>query len=138
MDYADPSGIYYKHRIVMVDGEPIVRHSFFSDDWMINSACIPFMLSHPEHGTPEALAREVEDVRLPRAADTLKEICQRVALDYFGIDCHIDADGQVTVFEANANMDCMIRGIEELNHRVDRIKERLEALVQARSGETFH
>ena len=34
----------------------------------------------------------------------LREIRARIGLDYFGIDCGLDRDGQLVVFEVNASM----------------------------------
>lgn len=34
----------------------------------------------------------------------LREIQQRIGLDYFGIDCSIDTSGNLLVFEVNASM----------------------------------
>jgi glutathione synthase/RimK-type ligase-like ATP-grasp enzyme len=35
---------------------------------------------------------------------TLKAIRDRIGLDYFGIDCGLDKEGNVVVFEVNASM----------------------------------
>jgi hypothetical protein len=34
----------------------------------------------------------------------LRAIRERIALDYFGIDCGLDRDGKLVVFEVNASM----------------------------------
>ena len=34
----------------------------------------------------------------------LAQIRERIGLDYFGIDCAIDRDGNIVVFEVNASM----------------------------------
>jgi glutathione synthase/RimK-type ligase-like ATP-grasp enzyme len=36
--------------------------------------------------------------------EALREIRQRIGLDYFGVDCALDGQGNVIVFEVNASM----------------------------------
>ena len=36
--------------------------------------------------------------------ETLRTIRARIGLDYFGIDCGLDGDGNIVVFEVNASM----------------------------------
>jgi hypothetical protein len=138
VDYADSSGIYFKQRLVMVGGQAVVRHSFFNEDWILNSGSLPYMLAHPEVGTPEALVVEIENQRLPLAEAAVAEIDRRMGLDYYGIDCSIDKDGQLLIFEVNANMDSMVYGIEELNHRTDRVKRLVEEMVKERARAVSH
>ena len=137
VDFSDHNGIFHKHRIVMVDGEPMPRHAFFNDHWMVNSSCIDFMRAHPEYGSPAENLDELERQRLPKALHALQEISRIMELDYFGIDCQIDADGQVLLFEANANMNVMIDKIPEISGRIVAIKQKLRALIERRSGERF-
>lgn len=137
VDFSDERGVYYKHRIVMVDGEPMPRHVFFNDDWKVNSSCVKFMNAHPEYGAPGANLDELESQRLPKAENALKEIAKRLQLDYFGVDCQISPDGEVLLFEANANMNMMADILPEISHRIQAIKQRLGATVENRSGERF-
>ena len=38
---------------------------------------------------------------------TITEIYEKLGLDYFGIDCHIDDNKNILIFEVNANMDVL-------------------------------
>ena len=51
--------------------------------------------------TPESLATIVFN---PGHYQALREIRERIGLDYFGIDCSIDTSGDLLVFEVNASM----------------------------------
>jgi hypothetical protein len=62
----------------------------------------------------------------------LREIRQRIGLDYFGIDCGLDRSGKLVVFEVNASML-----VHEHNEKfpykdpyVVRIKEAFDAMLR--------
>lgn len=137
VDFSDDQGIFHKHRIVMVDGEAMPRHAYYRDQWKVNSKSIEYMKAHPEFGTPAANLEALERERLPKAQAALQEIARRLELDYFGVDCHIGADGELLLFEANANMNVMLDLIPEISDRIQAIKQRLRSLIEQRSGEKF-
>ena len=134
VDYSDSSGIHYKHRIAMVDGEPLSRHVFFDENWIVSSASVSYMKSHPEKGGFGELLDDLERNRVPKANEALREIAKRMQLDYFGIDCHIDSDGKILIFEANSSMSMMSDRIPEISGPVQKIKQQLQHLIRARSG----
>ena len=80
----------------------------------------------------------LESTLIPKARKALEEIARRMELDYFGLDCCIDEDGKVLVFEANANMNMLFNIIPELEPRIDLIKDKLCAMMMARSGEKLN
>jgi len=104
IDYASADGFYRKYRIVYVDGAPYPVHLAISPNWMIHYYNAPMS----EH----TWMREEEAAFLadPRTAfdgnayETLVRVGAAVGLEYFGIDCGIDRDGNVLVFEADAAM----------------------------------
>lgn len=104
VDYASADGYYRKYRVVFVDGVPYPVHEAISPNWMIHYYNAP-MSEHQWMRDEEA--RFLED---PRSAfdgprfDALVQIGAAVGLEYFGIDCTIDPQGRVLVFEADAAM----------------------------------
>jgi len=104
LDYASTDGYYRKYRLVFVDGVPYPVHLAISPQWMIHYYNAP-MAEHQWMRDEEAVF--LEDPRTvfdgPRF-ETLVKIGAAVALEYFGIDCGIDRDGNVLVFEADAAM----------------------------------
>lgn len=52
----------------------------------------------------EHFLRAPEQVFGPRRRAALRVIRDRIGLDYFGIDCGLDPDGHLVVFEVNAAM----------------------------------
>jgi len=104
VDYASEDGYFRKYRLVFVDGVPYPVHLAISPNWMIHYYNAP-MAEHQWMRDEEAAF--LED---PRGAfdetrfKVLVAIGKAVGLEYFGIDCSIDPQGNVIVFEADAAM----------------------------------
>jgi glutathione synthase/RimK-type ligase-like ATP-grasp enzyme len=60
---------------------------------------------------------------LPQLRPAIDEITSRLKLEYYGIDCNLRPDGQMLIFEANANMN-------NLHGTNSAIRGRLEVLQQ--------
>ena len=43
VDYQDEAGLYHKQRIVVVDREPVLRHTLFNSNWKIHGSSRTFM-----------------------------------------------------------------------------------------------
>lgn len=109
VEYANEEGIYAKYRLVVVDGEVFLRHVIFSDSWIIHSESRTFMESNKQYQQAEKDIFKTFDKQLkPKIQPMIKEIYDRVKLDYFGIDCAIDEALNITLFEANANMNILL------------------------------
>ncbi|HSR74089.1 MAG TPA: hypothetical protein VLL31_04530, partial [Sulfurovum sp.] len=106
VDYANKDGIYTKYRLVVVDGEVYIRHVIFSDHWMIHSKSREYMEKHKEYQLQELNILKSFNAKIkPKIQGTISEVYQRLDLDYFGIDCNIDKDMNLLIFEINANMN---------------------------------
>lgn len=135
-DYADKDGIYHTQRIVFVGGEPLLRQIFYDDQWKVNSRSKEFMLSRPDLGDPLERANRIKSERLPKAEAALKEVAARIGLDFFGMDCHINEDGEILVFEANATMMILWNEASAIfNSLMVPIEQKLNALIRKRLGE---
>ncbi len=104
VDYVSADGYYRKYRGVFVDGVPYPVHLAISRNWMVHYYNAP-MSEHQWMRDEEAAF-----LADPRAAfdgsrfEVLVQIGAAAGLEYFGIDCGIDRDGNVLVFEADAAM----------------------------------
>jgi len=108
VEYAQ-KGIYAKYRLVVVDGEVFLRHVIFSDSWIIHSESRTFMERNKKYRQAEKDTIKIFDKQIkPKIQPMIKEVCDRVKLDYFGIDCAIDEAFDVILFEANANMNILL------------------------------
>jgi len=135
VDYRDQDGMYHKQRIVVIDGEPVLRHSLYMDHWMVHAKARQFMMQRESWDDDVArfdrLSREV----VPSLKPAISEISNRLQLEYFGIDCCLLPDGQMLVFEANANMNVLHGPNPEIRYRVEAIEQKLYALLTRYSGE---
>lgn len=99
IDYRSPDGFYRKYRIVLIDGRPYACHMGISEHWMIHYA---------NAGMTESIEKREEEARFMadfdsgfalRHHDALKEIIERLGLDYLILDCAETVDGKLLIFE---------------------------------------
>lgn len=136
VDFKDSDGLYHKQRLVVIDGEPILRHTLYDRDWKVHAASRAFMTAHGESWEDyHARARMFETEVVPKLLPAIEEITRRLGLEYYGIDCNMNRDGEMLVFEANAAMNILFNDIPELNDLLDRIKQRIQAMLVRYSGE---
>lgn len=107
-DYKE-DGVYKKFRLVVVDGKLYIRHVIFSDDWIIHSRSRDFMDKNPKYQQKEVeIIENFEDVLEKQLNKTINKIYKKLKLDYFGIDCTLDKQNNISIFELNANMNILI------------------------------
>lgn len=103
-DYQSADGLFRKYRVIFVDREPYPYHLAISPHWLVHYFSAE-MLQEP--GKLDEERRFLEDPQAalgPRAIGALREIGQRLDLDYAGIDFSLLPNGDLLVFEANATM----------------------------------
>ena len=133
VDYADKN-IYSKYRLVVVDGEVFIRHVIFSDNWIIHSKSREFMEKNKIYQQEEENILKSFDIEIkPKIEGVINEIYQKLGLDYFGIDCHIDDDMNLLIFEINANMNVLINTAKDSNNpwtkQIEMIKNAIITMV---------
>ncbi|MGB5306726.1 MAG: hypothetical protein WBO57_10835 [Gammaproteobacteria bacterium] len=130
INYKSADGYYRKYRIAMVDGVPLLRHTLINPDWMVHAASVEFMQDN-RHLLDEAIAlRKAFNTRmLPLIRPAVEEIANRLQLDYFGIDCNIDEQGNLTIFEANANMNILLNDSPLVTDTIQEIKQHIIKLI---------
>ena len=102
-DFRSHDGRYRKFRVVVVGGEIFLRHCVIADHWLLNARR---RASDTEALEVDIFAR-FERKWAPKVRPVFREIAARLGLDYFGVDCSIDDDGRVLLFEANACMNIL-------------------------------
>jgi len=135
IDYRAGDGLYHKHRVIVVDGEPLLRHALYLDHWMVHASSRQFMLQRDSWEQDVARFDRLAQELLPRFRPAIAEMTERLGLQYYGIDCHLGEDGRMVVFEANANMNVLHSPNPASRYRVQAIEQRLQALLQKYSGE---
>ena len=135
VDYRDEQGLHHKQRIVVIDGEPVLRHSLYNSDWNIHGSSRNFMLERESWDHEMARMKRMTSEFLPRIRPAIDEITRRLQLEYYGIDCHLNPDGSMIVFEANANMNVLVNQHPAMQHHVDAIGARIHQMLTKFSGE---
>lgn len=104
IDYRSDDGYFRKYRFIFVGEEIFPYHLAIGNDWKLHRDSTdmgdhPWMQQEEEAFLRDPAARF--DERHDRAMRMIRE---RVGLDYFGIDCGLDARGDLVLFEVNASM----------------------------------
>jgi len=135
VDYRDENGMYHKQRIVVIDGEPVLRHSLYTDNWMVHASAREFMMQRESWDDDIARFDRLSGEVIPSLRNAIDEMTNRLKLEYYGIDCCLLPDGQMLIFEANANMNVLHGPNPAARYRVEAIEQKLYALLTKYSGE---
>jgi len=105
VDFAGADGLYRKYRTFFIGPHLVLRHMLVSDHWNVHAKDRGrFMTEHPDAVAEERAQLESNDPFSPTIRTVLEAICERMPLDFFGMDFGITRDGDVVLFEANATM----------------------------------
>lgn len=104
VDFSKEDGFFRKYRIIVVDGVPYAYHLAISPRWMIHYYNAPMTENAWMREEEERFLTRFEEVFGPGLQRALREIARVVNLEYFGIDCSIDRDGNLLLFEADPAM----------------------------------
>ncbi len=113
-------GVYQKIRLVIVDGVAFIRHVLYNSFWNIHASSRKFMDKNIKYNIEELkILKNFEKELKPNIQRQITEIHKKIGLDYFGIDCYIDENFNMLLFEVNASMNMLV--VNE-NHPEDRKK----------------
>jgi glutathione synthase/RimK-type ligase-like ATP-grasp enzyme len=135
VDCRDENGFHHKQRILVIDGEPLLRHTLYNSDWNVHGISRAFMLERESWEEDIARFARLRDEMLPPLRPAITEIARRLQLEYFGMDCNMRPDGQLLVFEANANMNVLHGRTPQTLYRREAVIGKLHALLTKYSGE---
>jgi hypothetical protein len=107
VDFKSGDGFYRKYRVFFIGKHIIFRHMLASDEWNVHARDRRrFMAERPELvEEEERMFASPAGPFAPEVREVLKAVRERIALDFFGMDFGIAADGRVVLFEANAAMN---------------------------------
>jgi len=94
------NNIYSKYRLVVIKGKVFLNDVMFGREWLLNNQSQDLQQTELKKNASKHFLNDT----LPIIQPILTEIHGRLKLDYFGIDCHINGNGEILVFEINANM----------------------------------
>jgi Flp pilus assembly protein TadD len=135
IDYRSPDGYFRKYRWICMDGEIYPYHLAIHRDWKVHY----FRTDMTDHDWMRH--EEEEFLRTPQAVfdsscmNALAAIAEATRLDYCGIDCGLDRNNNIVVFEANATM--LVHDEKEdvfayKNPYIAKIKQAFDAMLARR------
>ena len=103
-EYRSGDRCYRKHRMFFVDRAPYPYHLAIQDDWLVHyqssrTPCDPAFIAEER-----CFLENPELVLGTRAYRAIREVGQRMDLDFAGVDFAVLPDGRALLFEANATM----------------------------------
>jgi hypothetical protein len=104
IEYAGPDGLYRKYRVGLIGGKAYLSHLAISEHWMVHYLNSGMASSQTKRDEEAAAMAGFDEGFGARHKAALDELCQRINLDYFAIDCAETADGKLLLFEADVAM----------------------------------
>jgi glutathione synthase/RimK-type ligase-like ATP-grasp enzyme len=104
VDFRAPDGYYRKYRIIVVGGVPYPYHLAISPHWMIHYYNAPMRETRWMREEEAFFLAHFAQVFQEPLQEALRAIAAALGLDYVGIDCSIDSQGRLLVFEADPAM----------------------------------
>ncbi|WP_300029352.1 hypothetical protein [uncultured Roseobacter sp.] len=112
IDYATRSdGRFRKFRVVVIGGQAFACHMAIADQWDVWYLNSDMSASEDKRREEAQFMQSFPEAFGARHAAAFDAMAERLGLDYFGLDCTEDAEGNLVVFEVdNAlivhDMDC--------------------------------
>jgi tetratricopeptide (TPR) repeat protein len=132
LDYRSADDHFRKYRFIFIGEEILPYHLAIGLDWKLHHDSTD-MIDHPwMQREEEAFLRDPWTYFKPDHRAALRAIRQAIGLEYLGIDCGLDAAGQLVVFEVNASMLVHQRN-DDFPYKapfVERIKLAFDALLR--------
>jgi hypothetical protein len=135
IDCSDHAGLHHHQRIIVIDGEPVLRRAMFDSSWNVTGRSRNFMLSSEDWAQDRARLESFETEILPALANPISEITNRLNLEYFCIDCNVRPDGEMVVFTASANPDALVIQHSKESERIKQIHQKIQTMLARHSGE---
>ena len=103
-DYRSADGFFRKYRFIFVEDNVLPYHLAIADGWKVHHVNTDMANQAWMQQEEAAFLNEPTRVFNERHYQALREIQQRIGLEYCGIDCALDTNGDLLVFEVNASM----------------------------------
>jgi Flp pilus assembly protein TadD len=132
LDYRSADGHFRKYRFIFIGDEILPYHLAIGLDWKLHHDSTD-MIDHAwTQREEEAFLTDPATFFTPGHYQALRAIRQAIGLEYLGIDCGLDAAGNLVVFEVNASM-LVHQHNEKFPYKapfVERIRTAFEAMLR--------
>jgi len=135
INYRSDDGFFRKYRVIFVDGEILPYHLAIHDDWKVHHFRTDMANHEWMRREEERYLNGIDSVFNVAHQDALRAMARATGLDYGGIDCGLDRDGRIVVFEANASMLVHDEKLEDFAYKnpyIAKIKTAFDAMVSRR------
>jgi Flp pilus assembly protein TadD len=137
IDYRAPDGYYRKYRLIFLDDQILPYHLAIHDHWMVHHFRTDMANQEWMRKEEEAFLKDPHSVFNAAHYESLRKASAAIGLDYCGIDCSLDQQGNIVVFEANATMlvhDEKNPTFAYKNPYIGRIKEAFDHMLAVKTG----
>jgi glutathione synthase/RimK-type ligase-like ATP-grasp enzyme len=104
IDFRSQDGFFRKYRVIVVDGIAYPYHLAISPHWMIHYYNAPMRENQWMRDEEARFLAHFEEVVSERVRRAMRRIAYVLDLQYVGLDCTIDREGHLLVFEADPAM----------------------------------
>lgn len=104
IDTASPDGYFRKYRFFIVGDAVLPYHLAIGSAWKVHHYSTDMANQAWMRREEAAFLNDPGAVFAPRHFAALRAIRDAIGLDFFGVDCALDREGNLVVFEANATM----------------------------------
>jgi tetratricopeptide (TPR) repeat protein len=135
-DYRSADGHFRKYRFIFVGDQVLPYHLAIGNDWKVHHVSTDMANQSWMQAEEKAFLQDPDRVFNPGHYQALRAIQKRIGLEYFGIDCGLDREGNLVVFEVNASMLVHERN-EDFPYKapfVLRIKQAFDAMLREFAG----
>ena len=131
-DYRSADGYYRKYRLICLNDEILPYHLAIHDDWLVHHFRTDMANQEWMRKEEEAFLKDPHRVFSKEHFNAMRDIAKAIGLDYCGIDCALDPNGKIVVFEANATMRVHDEKIDTFiykNPYIAKIKEAFDQML---------
>ena len=126
-DYKNADGFYRKYRTIFVDRQLYPYHLAISPRWLVHYFSAEMLAVPWKHDEERRFLEDPVAALGPTVITAVESICQRMDMDYAGIDYSVLPDGQVLVFEANATMSAVLPDANEFPYKQKHVQAIFDA-----------
>jgi tetratricopeptide (TPR) repeat protein len=136
IDYQAEDGYFRKYRLIYVNGELLPYHLAIHNDWLVHYFRTDMSNHEWMRQEEEAFLKNPCQVFDHAHQAALKNLAISTGLDYLGIDCSVDKNGDVLIFEANATMRVHYENNETFAYKnpyISKIKDAFDLMLSTRA-----
>ena len=104
VNYRSTDGFFRKYRLFCINGEILPYHLAIHDEWMVHHFRTDMASQAWMRQEEAAFLKEPDSVFDQLHQSALRAAAAAVGLDFCGIDCALDSNGDIVIFEINATM----------------------------------